>query len=426
MATEDAAVLLADFVSSLDNLPSEVCHILEEIGHKEGRVSDLRSRASQRDQAIQKHARPPAQGGQGLLVTNPKEESSIKKIKLDLENAEATTREKVALSERGVNLLSRHLNRLQAQLELLTSSVPPLPTLPAFAPPAATPTPTSLYGAQPAYGAQPGGAAGYNPYVPNQFGGPGTPGGYQDKRKSVGQVPLLPAQVTPGANGMPAGYVYAGTPGTPGTPLGGASSRRATAGPSRLHNVAYASPAPGTPGAHGIGTPGQPGAGGQAAPNLAFLQQQQQMQQAQLRIAQAQAHQLAQQQLASQAQLAQLQAQQHGGVGAHAEMGGGAMGAHGVGHLGAGIGVKRKRGDEDVKRGHDEVETEAEGEDLTPYCFCHRPSFGEMIGCDAPDCKIEWFHLNCIGLKESPEGSWYCSQCEPRMKAQQSRSGRKR
>lgn len=81
MSTEDAAVLLADFVSSLDNLPSEVCHILEEISHKEGRVSDLRSRALQRDQAIQKHARPVAQGGQGLLVPNPKEESSTKKIK---------------------------------------------------------------------------------------------------------------------------------------------------------------------------------------------------------------------------------------------------------------------------------------------------------------------------------------------------------
>lgn len=210
------------------------------------------------------------------------------------------------------------------------------------------------------------------------------------ERKSVGQVPLLPAQVTPGANGMPAGYGYAGTPGTPGTPLGGASSRRAAAGPSRLHNVAYASPAHGTPGAHGIGTPGQPGAGGQAAPNLAFLQQQQQqMQQAQLRIAQAQAHQLAQQQLASQAQLAQLQAQQqHGGAGAHPGMGGGAMGAHGVGHLGAGIGVKRKRGDEDVKRGHDEVETEAEGEDLTPYCFCHRPSFGEVRSTSAVRLEV--------------------------------------
>lgn len=80
-ATEDAAVLLADFVSSLDNLPSEVCHILEEIGHKEGRVSNLRSRASQRDQNIQKHAKPAAAGGQGLLVPNPKEEATIQKIK---------------------------------------------------------------------------------------------------------------------------------------------------------------------------------------------------------------------------------------------------------------------------------------------------------------------------------------------------------
>lgn len=79
--SEDAAVLLADFVSSLDNLPSEVCHVLEEIGHKESRVSDLRSRALQRDQAIQKHAKSAAAGGQGLLVPNPKEESSIKKIK---------------------------------------------------------------------------------------------------------------------------------------------------------------------------------------------------------------------------------------------------------------------------------------------------------------------------------------------------------
>ena len=80
-ATEDAAVLLADFVSSLDNLPSEVCHILEEIGHKEGRVSDLRARASQRDQNIQKHAKPAAAGGQGLLVPNPKEEATIQKIR---------------------------------------------------------------------------------------------------------------------------------------------------------------------------------------------------------------------------------------------------------------------------------------------------------------------------------------------------------
>ncbi|GAA6047882.1 Chromatin modification-related protein [Rhodotorula toruloides] len=402
--SEDAAVLLADFVSSLDNLPSEVCHILEEIGHKESRVSDLRSRALQRDQAIQKHAKSAAAGGQGLLVPNPKEESSIKKIKLDLENAEVTTREKLALSERGVNLLSRHLNRLQAQLELLTSSVPPLPTLPSFAPNLNTPTPNAMYGAQAAYTATPGGVGAYNPYLASYGGQPGTPG--IPRKATPGQIPLLPAQMTPGA---PSGYPFtAQTPGTPGTPLGSSSAANRRAGPSRLQNVAYASPAPGTP--HGLPPHAQQQQQQQQQPNLAFLQQQQQMQANQLRIAQAQAQALAQQQFSTQAQFAQLQAQ--------------AQAQQAQQH--AGGANKRKRGEED-RRGHEEVEGEAEGEDMTPYCFCHRPSFGEMIGCDAPDCKIEWFHLNCIGLKESPEGSWYCSQCEPRMKAQQQgRSGRKR
>ncbi|GAA5991339.1 hypothetical protein JCM11641_004804 [Rhodosporidiobolus odoratus] len=400
--SEDAAVLLADFVSSLDNLPSEVCHILEEIGHKEGRVSDLRSRATQRDQALQKHARPPAQGGQGLLVPNPKEETSTKKIRLDLDNAEVTTREKVALAERGVNLLSRHLNRLQAQLELLTSTVPPLPTLPSFAPNAPAPTPNALFTSQPTYTDTPGGTGSYNPYA-QTYGQPtpGTPA-YQDKRRTSAaantpmQVPLLPAQLASAQSGLPSGYQFAQTPGVapPGTPLAAAGSRRA--GPSRLQNVAYASPAP-------MGTPGAP----QPQPNhLAFLQQQQQMQQMQQRFAHAQAQALQQQAQQQQQQI--LQAQQ-----AQAQAVAQAQG--------------RKRKQEDDSRAgsvREEESVEAEGEDLTPYCFCQRPSFGEMIGCDARDCKIEWFHLNCIGLKESPEGSWYCSQCETRMK-QQGRGRRK-
>ncbi|KAI3479545.1 hypothetical protein L1887_58357 [Cichorium endivia] len=42
---------------------------------------------------------------------------------------------------------------------------------------------------------------------------------------------------------------------------------------------------------------------------------------------------------------------------------------------------------------------EGEEKDDTPYCFCQRVSFGEMIGCDNaendPDCK-EWFHIGCM------------------------------
>ncbi|EPS69195.1 hypothetical protein M569_05572, partial [Genlisea aurea] len=45
------------------------------------------------------------------------------------------------------------------------------------------------------------------------------------------------------------------------------------------------------------------------------------------------------------------------------------------------------------------------------YCFCSQVSYGEMVACDNPDCKIEWFHYGCVGLKEQPKGKWYCSEC---------------
>ncbi|KAJ1062204.1 hypothetical protein K5549_008546 [Capra hircus] len=38
------------------------------------------------------------------------------------------------------------------------------------------------------------------------------------------------------------------------------------------------------------------------------------------------------------------------------------------------------------------------------YCLCHQVSYGEMIGCDNPDCSIEWFHFACVGLTTKPRG----------------------
>jgi len=54
------------------------------------------------------------------------------------------------------------------------------------------------------------------------------------------------------------------------------------------------------------------------------------------------------------------------------------------------------------------------------YCICRHVSFGEMIACDDPDCDIEWFHVECVGLKpgEVNRGTWYCPRCtEVRAKA---------
>lgn len=45
------------------------------------------------------------------------------------------------------------------------------------------------------------------------------------------------------------------------------------------------------------------------------------------------------------------------------------------------------------------------------YCLCHQVSYGEMIGCDNPECPIEWFHFACVGLTTKPKGKWFCPKC---------------
>jgi hypothetical protein len=52
------------------------------------------------------------------------------------------------------------------------------------------------------------------------------------------------------------------------------------------------------------------------------------------------------------------------------------------------------------------------------YCICGRVSFGEMIGCDNPECPIEWFHFECVGLHAPVKGKWYCPMCSAKLKKQ--------
>eukprot|EP01114_Cavostelium_apophysatum_P020858 TRINITY_DN7109_c0_g1_i1.p1 TRINITY_DN7109_c0_g1~~TRINITY_DN7109_c0_g1_i1.p1 ORF type:complete len:221 (+),score=39.82 TRINITY_DN7109_c0_g1_i1:204-866(+) len=52
------------------------------------------------------------------------------------------------------------------------------------------------------------------------------------------------------------------------------------------------------------------------------------------------------------------------------------------------------------------------------YCICSRVSFGEMVGCDSSDCKVEWFHFECVGLTGPPKGKWFCPDCTASRKKQ--------
>ncbi|OCH94269.1 hypothetical protein OBBRIDRAFT_817293 [Obba rivulosa] len=65
-------------------------------------------------------------------------------------------------------------------------------------------------------------------------------------------------------------------------------------------------------------------------------------------------------------------------------------------------------GEEDLEEG---MEEGGDAEDKELYCFCQKLSYGEMIACDNPDCRYQWFHLPCVNLKPPLPDSWFCSEC---------------
>jgi inhibitor of growth protein 3 len=56
-------------------------------------------------------------------------------------------------------------------------------------------------------------------------------------------------------------------------------------------------------------------------------------------------------------------------------------------------------------------DADEEESDDTKYCFCQRVSFGDMVACDNDNCKFQWFHWECVGIKEEPVGDWLCPDC---------------
>lgn len=60
-----------------------------------------------------------------------------------------------------------------------------------------------------------------------------------------------------------------------------------------------------------------------------------------------------------------------------------------------------------------------EQEDRNLYCYCNQSSYGEMIGCERPECPRQWFHKTCLGLKTLPDVEyWYCPECRTALEAQ--------
>jgi inhibitor of growth protein 3 len=66
--------------------------------------------------------------------------------------------------------------------------------------------------------------------------------------------------------------------------------------------------------------------------------------------------------------------------------------------------------DEDMS-GVNGGDADEEESDDTKYCFCQRVSFGDMVACDNDNCQYQWFHWECVNIKEEPVGDWLCPAC---------------
>ena len=53
------------------------------------------------------------------------------------------------------------------------------------------------------------------------------------------------------------------------------------------------------------------------------------------------------------------------------------------------------------------VETQSTSQER--YCLCNEPYNRAMLKCCNKNYLIEWFHLDCVGLRAHPKGSWLCS-----------------
>ena len=67
---------------------------------------------------------------------------------------------------------------------------------------------------------------------------------------------------------------------------------------------------------------------------------------------------------------------------------------------------------------HYYTRSRTEKEEPVQYCICGKQDNEEMVECDNPNCKHQWFHYECVGIKNPDDlpPKWYCPECQELMK----------
>jgi inhibitor of growth protein 3 len=394
---EDPASVLEQFIHDVANLPAEITHLYEEMQAKDTQIQECRTIIAARDNSLQKFIK--LNGG---LVQNPKEEPYSKIIQQNFDRAQVLQEEKIQLSEKAATLLDRHVKRLDIKLRDLQNegSIPMDPNMPSLlrdspgniVPPPSAATTGANTPLNPLSGNTSGGAANIAhaaiAHIKNATTGGGArmnPSSLQNMQATalLNQQRLTNAQSAIQANARQEREMSAGSE---------TKRRRMNAS---LGSLPQPPSSLGPPSSKGPGTPkaSTPGSrAGSVGPNRPPKRP--------LTVKKALPQQPLRKQLTSKSSLKNPKRRPKNGSRASPST------------TADDESVRSEVGSDDEEMGGmGGAEHEEDESDDTKYCFCQRVSFGDMVACDNENCHLQWFHWDCVGIKEEPVGDWLCPEC---------------
>ncbi|KAF2089999.1 hypothetical protein K490DRAFT_62871 [Saccharata proteae CBS 121410] len=394
----DPATVLEEFMHDVSNLPAEITHLYEEMQAKEHLIHTCNNVIETRDNSLQKFVKL-----NGSLLKNPKEEPYSKMILQNYDRIQVLQEEKVVLADRAAKLLDRHVKRLDIKLrELQNDGQLPLdPQMP------------SLLHDSPGNLVAPSSSTATGTHTPlNPLSVNANAGSQQIANAAMARLASATAtgRSQTGGAAMP-------NPLLNQTHLTNASAIAAMSASNRQreHSVssdskrrrlqASLAPLP-TPGSNlarqsslGPGTPkaGTPGSrAGSERPIKKSATKKAMSSSSRKKLARAGISKKSARRIMGRSGASPSTTGDDDSMLSDADASD--EDASNIGHDGA--------ADEDNM----EVD---EADDDANYCLCNRPSFGDMVACDNANCPIQWFHWECVGIREEPKGEWLCPNCDP-------------
>ncbi|KAF2151738.1 hypothetical protein K461DRAFT_313573 [Myriangium duriaei CBS 260.36] len=421
MATaDDAATVLEQFCHDVANLPAEIAHLLEEIKAKDELIMQGRDNIVARDNTLQRHVK-----SAGSHVKHPKEDAFTKVIHENYDRMEILQKEKLALSQKAMIVLERQIKRFDVKLRDLqaTDQFPRDASLPSLLQPSAANIAPPLSGmSTPLQSVSVNSAQGIagnvaNAAVARLAGTSRTASGTATPTGLLNQAHLAASAARPARessadaskrrrlnNSSVSGNIPTQSSGLRQSSLGPTSTPQAST-PGQTSRAGSAQPTKPVPARKAPGTKkgalpstSSTSAAGRKRVRASMLPSKKGDRRRQL-------------------------ARDRGGRGSpsasptpsdsHASTS--PTPSQQQSQDGASDRKKQPSVKHKTEPMSDEEDVTAvengEDDDTEVYCSCQRTSFGDMIGCDNLDCKYQWFHWTCVGLKESPEGEWLCPFC---------------